>query len=133
MSITRRLAIAVGAATAATSLVVGSPAAFAAPKTGITFSVTCPGLGTFDVVSPPSAEQASFTPAFLVGTNQVAIPYNVTGTITGVPGGPVTFHDVKPAPVPGDAMTCTFRASVTEGDVTATISGTAVVVVRGQP
>jgi hypothetical protein len=40
---------------------------------------------------------------------------------------------LKKAPVPADAMTCTFEGSFTEGDVTATISGTAVVVLRGQP
>jgi hypothetical protein len=129
MSIKRRLAIAAAAA-AATTLMVG-PAALAAPKTGISFSVTCPDLGTFDVVTTPG--DAAFPPVFVVDANQVLIPYEVHGTVTGFPGGPFTFDDIKKAPVPADAMTCTFEGTFTEEGFTATLSGTAVAVLRGAP
>jgi hypothetical protein len=128
MSIKRRLAIAAAAAAAAT-LMVG-PAALAAPKTGITFSVTCPDLGTFDVVTTPG--DAAFPPVFTVDANQVFIPYEVHGTAAGFPGGPFTFDDVKKAPVPAE-MTCTFEGTFTEEGFTVTLSGTAVVALRGAP
>jgi hypothetical protein len=129
MSIKRRLVIAAAAAAAAT-LMVG-PAALAAPKTGLVFEVTCPGLGITEVTTPPG--DASFTPAFATDTHQVFIPYRVTGSVT-VEGQVVEeFDDVKPAPVPADAITCTFTATVTEGGQTATVSGTALVAPRGQP
>ena len=129
MSIKRRLAIAATAAAAAT-LMVG-PTALAAPKTGVVFDVNCPGLGAFEVVTPPN--DASFTPAFAVDAHQVFIPYRVTGTVT-VDGEVVEeFEDVKPAPVPADAITCTFTATFTEGGQTATVAGTVVVVPQGAP
>jgi hypothetical protein len=129
MSIKRRLAIAAAAAVTAT-LMVG-PAALTAPKTGVVFDVICPGLGAFEVTTPPG--NASFTPAFAVDTHQVSIPYRVTGTVT-VDGQVVEeFDDVKPAPVPADAITCTFTATFTEGGQTATVSGTALVAQRGAP
>ena len=129
MSIKRRLAI--GCATAAAATLMVGPAALAAPKAGVVFDVSCPGLGAFEVVTPPN--DASFTPAFAVDTHQVFIPYRVTGTVTV--GGQVVeeFEDVKPAPVPADAITCTFTATFTEGGLTATVSGTALVAPRGQP
>jgi hypothetical protein len=126
----RRIALVCGAAAAAT-VMVGSTAV-AAPTKGPEFTVTCPGLGTFDVVTPPG--QGAFTPAFRVGTHQVFIPYEISGTVTGVPGeDPFTFVDVKNAPVPADAITCTFAGTFTEGDVTVTVTGTVVVVQRGAP
>ncbi len=127
----RRLAILSGAAAAAATLMVGSPTALAAPTTGVEFAVDCPGLGDFSVVTPPT--DADFTPAFAVGTHQLFIPYHITGTVT-VDGDVVEeFDDVKQAPVPADAITCTFEATFTEGDMTATVAGTAVVVQRGAP
>jgi uncharacterized Zn-binding protein involved in type VI secretion len=127
----RRLAILGGAAAAAATLMVGSPTALAAPTTGVEFAVNCPGLGEFTVVTPPT--DADFTPAFTVGTHQVAIPYRITGTVT-VDGEVVEeFDDVKKAPVPADAITCTFEATFTEGDMTVTVAGTALVVQRGAP
>jgi hypothetical protein len=127
----RRLAILGGAAAAAATLMIGSPTALAAPTTGAVFAVNCPGLGDFTVAATPA--DANFTPVFAVGTHQVFIPYHVTGTVT-VDGEVVEeFDDVKPAPVPADAITCTFEATFTEGDFTATVTGTAVVVQRGAP
>jgi hypothetical protein len=112
---------------------VGSPAAVAAPTIpGGTLSVTCPGLGTFDVVTPPTSENADFTPAFTIATHQVFVPYRLSGTITSG-GGSFTFLDVKNAPVPADAITCTFEGTFGEGDFMVTITGTAVVVQRGAP
>lgn len=127
MSIKPRLAIACAAAAAAT-LMVG-PAALAAPPR-VTFTATCPDpLGTFEVVVLPG----DLTPAFAVGTHQVFIPYRITGTITVDGQEPIPFDDFKKAPVPADAITCTFEGTVTEDDVTATITGTALVVQRGAP
>jgi hypothetical protein len=127
----RRLAILGGAAAAAATLMIGSSTALAAPTTGDEFAVNCPGLGDFTVAATPA--DTGFSPVFGVGTHQVFIPYHVTGTVT-VDGEVVEeFDDVKPAPVPADAMTCTFEATFTEGDFTATVAGTAVVVQRGAP
>lgn len=137
MSITRRrLPVLLGATTAAAAaaVMVGSPAAVAAPTIpGGTLTVTCPDLGTFEVVTPPSGESASFTPAFVAATHQVFIPYQISGTITATGEEPLTFNDVKKAPVPADAMTCTFEGTFGEGDFMVTITGTAVVIQRGAP
>ena len=88
----RRLPILLGATTAvAAALMVGSPAAVAAPTVPSgTLTLTCPGLGTFDVVTPPTSENADFTPAFVAATHQVFIPYQLSGTIT------VTFGPTEP-------------------------------------
>jgi hypothetical protein len=116
------------AATAGATLLVGSTAV-AAPTGGPEFTVNCNG-DEFTVVTPPG--QGAFTPAFVVGTHQVFIPYRVTGTVT-VNGNVETFDDVKPAPVPASAVSCTFEATFTEGGQTATVEGTALVVQRGAP
>ena len=127
MSIKPRLAIACAAAAAAT-LMVG-PGALAAPPR-VTFTVTCPDpLGTLEVVTLPG----DFAPAFPVGTHQVFIPYRLTGTITVGDQEPVPFDDFKKAPLPADAITCTFEGTFPEDDVTVTITGTALVVQRGAP
>jgi hypothetical protein len=135
MSIKRRrisVLCAAAAAAAAVSL-SGSPAAVAAPLVpGGTLTVTCPGLGTFDVVTPPTGQGSSFSPAFSAATHAVFIPYEVSGTIVSAEGT-FTFDDVKQAPVPSDAMTCTFEGTFGEGEFMVTITGTAVVVQRGAP
>ena len=134
MSIKRRLPVLSGAVSAAVAaaMMVGSPAAVAAPTIpGGTLTVTCPGLGTFDVVTPPA--DAAFTPAFAAATHQLFIPYAVSGTVTVTGEEPSTFEDIKKAPVPADAITCTFEGTFGEGAFTVTITGTAVVVVRGAP
>jgi hypothetical protein len=88
--------------------------------------VTCPGLGTFDIVTPPG--NGACTPAF--GPDGVAIPYRVTGTVT-VDGQVVEqFDDIKPAPVPSSALMCTFETSFEDQGATVMIAGTAVVVQR---
>jgi hypothetical protein len=113
----------------AAGLAVASPAALAAPSNGPTFDVTCPGLGSFQVVSP--AGNGDFTPVFRAGTHGAFIPYQIHGTVTS--GGQVVdrFDDVKAAPVPSSAMTCTFAATFTEEGMTIHVAGTAVVVFRG--
>ena len=105
---------------------IAAPMAGAAPKKGLQFSVTCPGLGAFDVVTPPG--NGPFTPAF--GPDGVFITYRVTGTVT-VNGDVVEqFDDVKPAPVPSSALTCTFETSFEDQGDVVMIAGSAVVVPR---
>lgn len=134
MSIKRRLPILCAAATAATAaLLVGSPAAVAAPTVpGGTLTVSCPGMAPFEIVTTPSADAASFPPAFTAATHAVFVPYQLSGTIVSSEGT-FTFNDVKTAPVPAGAITCTFEGSFGEGEFMVTITGTAVVVQRGRP
>jgi hypothetical protein len=115
------------AGTAAAALLFAAPMAGAAPKNGLVFSVSCPGLGTFDVVTPPG--NGAFTPAF--GPNGVAISYRLTGTVT-VNGEVVEmFDDIKPARVPSSAVTCTFETTFEDpGGNDVMIAGTALVVLR---
>jgi hypothetical protein len=108
-------------------VLLGVTGAQAAPKNGLTFDVTCPGLGNFEVVTPPG--NGAFTPA--IGSNQVFIPYDVEGTVTVGDAVVEEFHDVKPAPVPASAISCTFEASFEDGGVQITIAGTALVAPRG--
>jgi uncharacterized Zn-binding protein involved in type VI secretion len=127
----RRLAILGSAAAAAAMLMIGSPTALAAPTRGVEFAVSCPGLGDFTVAGVPG--DAIFAPVFAVGTHQVFVPYRVTGTVT-VSGEVVEeFDAVKKAPVPADALTCTFEATFTDDGAPVTLTGTAVVVQRGAP
>lgn len=98
---------------------------------GAVFTVNCPGLDEFTVVATPN--DASFAPVFGIGTNQVFIPYQITGVITISGQQPFEFEDVKNAPVPADALTCTFETTFTEGGMTVTITGTAVVAQQGAP
>lgn len=128
MSSRTRFALA-GAAAAVAALVVAVPSATAAPTKGGEFTVTCPGEDPFTVVVPGGGP---FTPAFMAGTNQLLIPYEITGEITV--GGEVveTFSDVKRAPVPASATTCSFTGTFTEDGTTVTISGTVVGVLRGR-
>jgi hypothetical protein len=130
----RRLPILCAAATAATAaLLAGSPPALAAPTVpGGILTVTCPGMAPFEVVTTPSSDAASFTPAFAAATNAVFVPYQLSGAIVSSEGT-FTFNDVKAAPVPADAITCTFEGTFGEGEFMVTITGTAVVVQRGAP
>lgn len=125
---TKRRRIAVAGGVAAAAMLLAAPMATAAPKKGNQFSVTCPGLGTFNVVTPPG--NGAFTPAF-GPQSPVSIPYRTTGTVT-VNGVVVEeFDNVKPAPVPSSAVTCTFEASFEDpGGNDVTIVGTALVVPR---
>ena len=124
---TKRSRIAVAGGVAAAAMLLAAPLATAAPKKGNQFSVTCPGLGTFDVITPPG--NGAFTPAF-GPQSPVSIPYHITGTVT-VNGVVVDeFADIKPAPVPSSAITCTFEASFVDQGADVTIAGTAVVVPR---
>ena len=121
----RVIAVVVGLSGA--TVLLGATGAEAAPKKGLTFEITCPGLETFTIVTPPG--NGAFTPAF--GSNRVFIPYDVEGTVT-VDGVVVDeFHDVKPAPVPASAMLCQFETSFDDGGEQVEIAGTALVVPRG--
>jgi hypothetical protein len=110
-------------------MLLAAPMATAAPKKGNQFSVTCPApLGTFNVVTPPG--NGAFTPAFGPGS-PVSIPYRVTGRVTVNGVLFEEFNDVKPAPVPSSAITCSFEASfVDQGGAVVRIAGTAQVVPR---
>ena len=123
----RKRAVATAIGIAGAVMLLGGTGAQAAPKKGLTFDVTCPGRGSFEVVTPPG--NGAFTPAF--GSNQLFIPYRVTGTVT-VDGVVVEeFDDVKRAPVPAGALACTFETSFEDGDAQVVIAGTALVVPRG--
>jgi hypothetical protein len=129
MTSKKMFAIAGGVAVAAATAIAIPSAAGAAPTRGEEFTVTCPGQDPFTIVTPGGG---SFTPAFIAGTTQLLIPYQITG-VALVPGEePQTFEEVKKAPVPDDAVTCTFEGSFTtpEGG-TVTVSGTVVAVLRG--
>jgi hypothetical protein len=128
MSARTRLALAGGAVAAAAAMIVAAPSAGAAPAVGNVFTVTCAGGTPFTVVTPGNG---AFTPAFIEGTQQLLIPYHVMGDVT-VDGEVVeSFDDVKAAPVPADAVTCTFEATFTQGEITATVAGTVIGVLRG--
>jgi hypothetical protein len=123
---TKRSRIAVAGGVTAAAMLLAAPMATAAPKKGNQFSVTCPApLGTFDVVTPGNG---AFTPAF--GEGDVFIPYRVTGTVT-VDGQVVDeFEDIKAAPVPSSAITCTFEGTFEDQGDVITVAGTALVVPR---
>lgn len=123
---TKRSVVALAGGVAAASPLLVAPMAGAAPKNGLTFDVTCPGLGSFQVATPPG--NGPLTPAF--GPDRVFIPYRVTGTAT-VDGQVVEqFDDIKPAPVPASAITCTFTTTFVDQGSTVTIAGTALVTPR---
>jgi hypothetical protein len=109
------------------AVMMGVTSVEAAPKNGLTFDVTCPGSAPFQVVTPPG--NGAFTPAF--GPNGVFIPYRLTGSVT-VDGAVVeSFDDIKRAPVPSAALTCTFTTTFEDDGSQVSIAGTAVVVLRG--
>lgn len=130
MNTSRFIAVAAGAVTVA---VVATPmAASAAPANGNTIHVSCQApIGSTDVTTPPG--NGSFTPAFIAGTHELLIPYSITGTFTPAGGTPVPFSDVKKAPVPANAIKCTFSETFSEGGSSATVTGTVVAVPRGKP
>ncbi|MGH2473841.1 MAG: hypothetical protein ACRDIL_01140 [Candidatus Limnocylindrales bacterium] len=125
---TKRSRIAAAGGVAAAAMLLAAPMATAAPKKGNQFTVTCPGLAPFNVVTPPG--NGAFTPAFGPGS-PVSIPYRTTGTVT-VNGDLVEeFDNVKPAPAPSSAITCAFEASfVDPAGNNVSIVGTATVVPR---
>jgi hypothetical protein len=124
----RKRAIATAVGVSGAAMLLGVTSAEAAPKNGLTFEVTCPGSEPFTIVTPPG--NGAFTPAF--GSNQVFIPYDVEGTVT-VDGAVVEeFHDVKPAPVPSGAISCSFETSFEDAGAQVEIAGTALVVPRGR-
>ena len=123
----RKRAIATVVGLSGAVMLLGVESVDAAPKNGLTFEVTCPGLGTFTIVTPPG--NGAFTPAF--GPNNVFIPYDVEGTVTADGMVVDEFHDIKPAPVPASAISCAFETSFEDGGSQIEIVGTALVVPRG--
>ena len=92
-------------------------------------TVSCPGG---DVVIVPAPGNGAFTPGFIAGTHRLLIPYRFTFTVSG---GGQTFTDVeaKKAPIPRDAITCTFSETFVEDGITYTFTGTVTGPVRGKP
>ena len=133
MIVVRRLAVAL--ACLATSAVALAPAAVAAPvkpAMGERIVLTCPS-GQVAIVTAPG--NGDFTAGFIVGTHQVLVPYHFTFTVTGANGQVIESETATKgrAPIPSDAIVCTFRETFTEGGQTFTFTGTVTAVVRGKP
>src|SRR5215207_2224740 len=103
MSIKARRAVYIVGTSAAATLLVTS-AAMAVPGKGPQFSVDCPGVGEFTVSTPPG--QGACTPALVVDHHQVLLPYRIIGQVPVDDQVVDEFDDVKPAPLPADAITC---------------------------
>jgi hypothetical protein len=126
-------AVAAGAAL----VVTGATASEAAPPQGNNdvFDLTCAGRQIqvySQAVGPKNQDKdvASFTPAFVVGTHEVLVPYRIDITAT-FQGESFRFTQTKPAPVPRDAVTCTVSGATVSDAPGATFSGTVVLVFRG--
>jgi hypothetical protein len=126
-------AVAAGAALVAT----GASASQAAPPQGNNdvFDLTC-GARQIQVysqaVGPKNQDKdvANFTPAFVVGTHEVVIPYTIDITASFQEQS-FRFTQTKPAPVPANAVTCTVTGATVSDAPGATFSGTVVLVFRG--
>jgi hypothetical protein len=131
----RRTLAAVGAGVAL--VVVGATAAQAAPPQGNNdvFDLTC-GNRQIQVYSQnvgpknQDKEVANFTPAFVLGTHEVVVPYKIDITAT-FQDQSFHFTQTKPARVPSNAVTCTVTGATVSDAPDATFSGTVVLVFRG--
>jgi hypothetical protein len=132
MNTTRRLVAAL--AGSVTVAILAATPALAAPVNApgvIRIPGTCAD-GEVVIVPPPS--NGSWTPGFIEGTHQLVIPYEFTFVVRDSSGTIVdTTTETKPAPVPADAITCTFSQTVIEDGETFTVEGTVIAVVRGAP
>ena len=131
-----RRGLAVASAAAFATAALAAPV-IAAPTGGggEEFPLVCTGgIGAISIVAPPN--DASWTPGFITGTHQVLIPYAFHFEFSSS-GSPEVFVEdqVKPAPVPADAFTCTLNTSGTDPETgeTFTGTGTVVAVLRGKP
>lgn len=119
------------------SLLVSALAAFllsaqsviAAPAPFESYRATCPGYDETRITAPGDGV---FAPAFIEDTNQLLIPYFVSYSVVG-DGTVTTSHFEKAAPLPNDAITCTFSFRFRVGDELMTMTGEVTGVVRGQP
>jgi hypothetical protein len=127
----RRFAVpAASAMVVAAAALVAAPA-FAAPVHWPKFqqvTLTCPGR-TAAVVTPGNGH---FTPGFVVGTGQLLIPYRFVYTITGG-GGTFTVTREKQAPLPSDAVACTFDQNITQDGTAYTVAAVVTAEIRGRP
>jgi len=114
----------------ATSMGLASPAA-AVPVPFESLPVTCEVLG--DIAIRSVGNGLSFAPAFIDGTNDLLVPYAVTVTTTVGTGSPTTESIEKAAPLPDDAITCVFDATLHFAGVEYHLTGSIVGVVMGQP
>ena len=123
----RKRAVATAIVLTGAAMMLGVTSVDAAPKKGLTFTVSCPGRPPFQAVLPPG--NGAFTPAF--APDGVFIVYRVTGSVT-VDGTVVeTFDDIKAAPVPDGAATCTFTTTFLDNGAQVVIAGVAQGVTRG--
>jgi len=93
------------------------------------YRATCPGYGDTRITFPG---EGGFAPAFIEDTNQLLIPYVASYSLVG-DGTVTTGHSEKSAPLPTDAITCTFSFRFRVGDALFTLTGEVTGVVRGQP
>lgn len=129
-----RLAGLVGIVGLASATLV-APTASAAPSSSpqtVPIESSCPALGegTFTIAPPPG--NGDWTPGFIVGTDQVLVPYVFTFTFSD---GTTTETETtaKKGPLPAGSVTCTFGETFVEDGVTYTFVGTATGPLRGRP
>ena len=125
------LAVAAAGATLAASPAQAAP--FHSPQAGDAFTVTCAGYGDVTVLIAPSNERVLFSPAFVVGTHTVAVPYAFTfeDTFNGEVVGSETL--TKGSAVAKDPVICTQTASFTDETGTYGRTLTVALAVHGQP
>lgn len=130
-------ALIAGAAGTLAALAIVS-AAFAAKPGRDVVNVDCGSDGTFQVVSYGNDGRSNFTPAHIVGTNNVAIPVafsNVSGTFTDLAGvaHPFQEDDVsRHAPANVDLLHCHFSISGSGPDGTFSVGGDVVAYIPGK-
>jgi hypothetical protein len=118
------------AAILAVAAVAGLPsAALAAPAPFEGLNVWCADRGETVLTAPG---EATFTPGFFLGGNDLLVPYSVSYTLTSE-AGTSSGVSVKSAPLPVDSITCTFDDTFSLDGVSYTLVGSVTGVVRGQP
>ena len=114
--------IAIAAVAALPMAVLAAPA----PFEGI--PVTCPGRGETVLTAPG---QGAFTPGFFLDENALLVPHRTAYTIS-TDAGSTSEAAFKSAPLPAEAITCTFDATFNFGGIRYRLEGWVIGVVRGQ-
>jgi len=122
-------------ATAALLIVSG---AFAAKPERDVIDVDCGSDGTFQVVSFGNEGNSNFTPAHIVGTNNVIIPVafsDISGTFTDPDGNTHPFEEddvSRHAPARVNLMNCRFAISGSGPEGSFSVSGNVVAYIPGK-
>ncbi len=127
-------ALVVGTVGAAGSLASADPTG---SKNSFSFPTNCGGRALQFVVNSANGQgggtengtQAEFTPAHVVGTNEVFLPTAFNLTFTFTPTGsttPFTFTDTATRKNQQGTTTCSIHVTETDPDGTFTINGTVV-------